>query len=108
DPAIHRVEAGVDVAQLSAGLGLNMEALIARRSRVHLDPRHNAVQPLADGAIGVVVERVHTGILKAAIRLDAVPALPDRRSALFDRIQPRWATLLIEQLVRYIAVAVAA
>src|SRR5690606_37478172 len=58
-----------------------------------------AVHPIADRAVGVVVERIHAVVLKAAIRFDAVPALPDRCRALFDGVEPGWIRLLQKQRV---------
>ena len=82
--------------------------LVARRVRIDLDARHHAVQPLPDRPIGIVVERVHARVLKAPVRLDPVPALPDCRRPHLDRVQPRGIGFLVHQFVRHVGVPVAA
>src|SRR5206468_8352587 len=49
------------------------------------------------GAVRVMVERVHLWILKARVRLLAVPALPDRRRAPLDRVEPGRVLLAQQQ-----------
>src|SRR5207245_719462 len=48
-------------------------------------------------AVRVMVERVHLWILKARVRLLAVPALPDRRRAPLDRVEPGRVLLAQQQ-----------
>src|SRR2546430_10728458 len=62
--------------------------LVSGSLRIDLDAGDRIVQPRAHGAVRVMVERVHVWILKARVRLLAVPALPDRRRALLDRVEP--------------------
>ncbi len=45
-------------------------------------------QPLADGAIGIVVVAVHVGIVDRTVLGDRVPALPDRGRATLHLIEP--------------------
>ena len=46
------------------------------------------VQPVGDRAVGVMIKRVHICAPERAVRLSAVPMLPDGRCAHFDREQP--------------------
>src|SRR3990172_1988086 len=80
-PAVQRLERGASIRGAAARLRLDADVLVAGLFRVGLEAGHDAVEPLADGPAGVVIERVHPRILKAAVRLDAVPAFPDRRRA---------------------------
>ena len=72
----------------SAGTRLNDGVFITGVFRVGIDSGHVAVNPLADCAQGVMVERVHAGILEAPAFDPAVPSFPDRRRAAFDRVAP--------------------
>ena len=85
DLAVRRLVTGLDARETAAGPRLDEDVLVARRGVVDLDARHHAIHPVADRAVGVVVERVHAGVLERAVGLLPVPALPDRRRALLDR-----------------------
>ena len=86
-----------------ARLGRDQDALVAGRRRA--DAPDVLVEPLAHGAERVVVERVHHRRLEAVGVGPAVPALPDRRRAVADRVAPGGERLVAQQPVRDVAVA---
>ena len=85
--------------EAASGAGLQQDVLVPGPLRIDLQTGHHPVQPGADGAIGVMVERIHGGILGAALRRPAVPALPDGGGSLRDGIQPGRALFLVQELV---------
>src|SRR5262245_7580209 len=58
------------------GTGAQDEVLVPRILGVDLDPGDHLVEPGPDRPVGVVVERVHGGVLESALPGPAVPALP--------------------------------
>ena len=72
----------------------------------NFQPAQLGVQPVADGAIGVVVQAVHIGGVKAAVRADGIPALPDRGGTHLDLIQPAGVVLLQKQPAGKVVLAV--
>src|SRR5438067_1286853 len=97
DRPVHRVQAGANLCETAARLRPDEHVLVSGSLRVDLDSRDRVVQPCAHGAVRVMVERVHVWILKARVRLLAVPALPDRRRALLDRVEPGRVLLAQQQ-----------
>ena len=73
--------------------------------RIRREPGDDAVQPVADRAEGVVVERRHLAGVDRAVGQHRVPALPDRRRAHRDRVQPRRVLGLHQQASRGLEVA---
>src|SRR5437763_1148126 len=74
----------------------DIEVAIPRTGR--REATHGAVQPVGDGAKGIVVERRHLVRIDRAVRAEAVPALPDGGGTHCYRIEPRRAVALIEQV----------
>ncbi len=52
-----------------------------------------------------MVERVHLGVLEAAVGTNAVPAFPDGGGALGDGVEPGWVFLAHEQIVGDVEIA---
>src|SRR5436305_14655982 len=75
--AVERFEGGAGFGQ-AAAFRLHAEdaVLVSGLRGIDVDARDGVVHPRADRSIGVMIERVHTGVLKAAIFRPAVPALP--------------------------------
>ena len=67
---------------------LEDDAAEAGQLRVGPEARHRLEQPLADRAVGIVVVGVHVGVVDRAVGPDRVPALPDRRRAPLDLVEP--------------------
>ena len=105
---VHRLVARLHARESAAGPRLDEDVLVAGGALVGLDAGHHPVHPLADRAVRVVVERVHRAVLEAAVRLLAVPPLPDRGGALLHRVEPRRVLLAVEQQVRLVQIAVPA
>src|SRR5579864_5153512 len=87
---------------------LDQNMFVPRLFFVNRNPCHNAVHPVPDRAVSVMIERIHFWSLKCSIRLDSVPSLPDSGGALCDRIKPRWIFSAVEQHVCLVEVAVIA
>ena len=77
-------------------------------ARPLVDAEHEPVQPFADRAERVVVERVHPGRLEAALLRPAVPALPDRGGAVVHHVPPGRRRVLLQQPVGDVGVPSAA
>ncbi len=60
------------------------------------------VHPLADGGVGVLVQGVHLEFVEAAVRVHAVPQLPDGGAAQLHVVEPPGAVLLEEHLPRQV------
>ena len=70
------------------------------KARSHrADAADHGVHPLAHSAVGIVVKRVHADITEAVLFGVAVPTLPHRGRAIFDRVEPRWVILLKKKTV---------
>ena len=69
---------------------------------IPLDAGHRAVHPREYRAVGVVVEGVHAGGAEAVLLRVGVPALPDRRRALVDGVEPRGVLVLEEKRVGHV------
>ena len=63
----------------------------------YLKTSHSAVEPRADRAVSVVIEREHLAGVDRTVGLYRVPALRDRRRAMSDWIEPRRALFLEEE-----------
>src|SRR5258708_15580736 len=74
----------------------DIEVAVPRTSR--REAPHSAVQPVGNGAKGIVVERRHLVRIDRAVRAEAVPALHDSGGTHRYRIEPRGAAVLIEQV----------
>ena len=85
--------------------GMNDDVPEAGLFGVQADAGGRVEQPLAAGAERIVVERVHAGILEAAFRGPAVPALPDRRGPVLHREEPRGEGVLHQQPIGRIDLA---
>lgn len=77
DGAVHGLVARAGAGEAPAGLRLDADVLVAGHRRVDFEACHHAVHPVAYRAVGVMVERVHAAILERAVRLPAIPSLPD-------------------------------
>ena len=91
--AVSGVDLSADSGQATALLG-------------RADAADVLVEPLADGAERVVVERVHHRSLEAVRVGPAVPALPDRRRAVPDGVAPGGEGVVQQESVGDIVVAV--
>src|SRR5215218_5874511 len=86
--AVRGHQLGAGRGETATGLRLHHDVLEAGSGLVEIEASDGANHPVADRAVGVVIEGVHPDVLEALVRLLAVPALPDRRCALGDGIQP--------------------
>jgi hypothetical protein len=77
-------------------------------ARLLVDAEQVPVEPFADRAERVVVERVHPRGLEAAAGLYGVPALPDRGGAIVEHVAPGRHALLGQEPVGNVIVAVRA
>ena len=62
-------------------------------------------QPLADAAVGIVVEAVHAARTHALLDHVAVPALPDGGGAVIDRIEPAGVLVLQQEGIGHVVEA---
>ena len=67
------------------GVSMSATARVTGHSR-HTLARWLERHPVTDRAVGVVIERIHSRTLEAAVGPLAVPPLPDRRRALRHRV----------------------
>ena len=65
-----------------------------------------AVHPIYNGAVGIVVQAVHTGAADAAVRQYGVPAFPDSGGSHFYFIQPAWKIVVEKQGVGNLIVTI--
>src|ERR1700756_1791646 len=84
--SVHAFDRGLRKTQSTSGLRTDQNVFITRLLLINPDPRYNAVHPVSDGSVGVVVEGIHRGRLEALIRLESVPSLPDCGCALGYRV----------------------
>src|SRR5271157_668889 len=82
DQAIHAVQGSLRIGHSTAGMRLDEDVLVASLTLIDFDSSRDAVEPLANCPIGIVIEGIHRGTLESSIGLDSVPALPDCRGAL--------------------------
>src|SRR5207247_4342021 len=73
---------------------------VSRRRSIQVDSADILVHPIADRSEGIVVERIHPGILERAVRANPVPPLPHRRRPARDRVEPGRIGALREQCER--------
>src|SRR5207247_9144049 len=73
---------------------------VSRRRSIQVDSADILVHPIADRSEGIVVERIHPGILERAVRANPVPPLPHRRCPARDRVEPGRIGALREQCER--------
>ena len=72
---------------LSAALGRTRTVRdFSRRGVIGVEAGNGLIHPVTDRAVGVVIERIHSRTLEAAVGPLAVPPLPDRRRALRHRV----------------------
>ena len=70
------------------------------KARSHrADAANHGVHPFSHSTVGIVVKRVHADIPEAVLFGVAVPTLPHRGRAIFDRVEPRWVILLKKKTV---------
>src|SRR5579872_4706055 len=81
--AVTRLEVGRRGGQSAAGVGKDAAMAVAGAVLIGVDACNDAVQPIPDSAVGVMVERIHAGRFEGAIRPDAVPTFPDGGCAHF-------------------------
>lgn len=101
--AVRGLVSGVGPGDAAAGAGPEGEGAVARCGGG--DAADGAVQPVGDGAEGVVVEGGHAAGVEGAVGTQAVPAFPDGGGSLDDRVEPGGALGLGEQPVRDVEVA---
>src|SRR5205085_8466694 len=89
----------------AAGKGAQDEMFVSRMRIVVVDAEDDARHPFADRADGVMVERVHSLVLKTAPFDVSVPALPYGRRAVVYRILPRGKAALVDEMVGHFVVA---
>ena len=63
--AVRRQQLGARRGEPAAGLRGDEQVLVRRRGLVEIEAGHDAHHPVADGAVRVVVERVHADVLEA-------------------------------------------
>ncbi len=80
--------------------------LVAGPFRIDLDACHHPVHPVAYRAVRIVVEGIHARILKRAVGFDSVPALPYRRGAFLDGVEPGRIGVLEKQVIGHVQVIV--
>lgn len=73
---VHGFIAGLHLRQAAGQRRADQNLLISRSDQI--DACHFPVQPVADGPVGIVIQRIHAGSVKTAVRQDGIPSLPDR------------------------------
>src|SRR5687768_17398351 len=63
--SITRIEDGACESQISAWLWRKDRMLVSRHSAVYVDARDRFIHPVTNCAIGIVIEGIHLGRLKA-------------------------------------------
>ena len=96
------------MGQATAGMRLQKNVFVARNGLIEFDPRHNAIHPIANRSVGVMIEGIHRRALKTAVRLDAVPTLPDGRGAFRHGIEPGGIFFAVQEHVRFVQIAIIA
>jgi len=81
DPTIEAFEGHIRFSEVSAGLGGDEHFPVPRR--LLGEPTDDAIHPVPDCSVGIMVEGVHSRRLERAVGLDAVPSLPDCRGPIF-------------------------
>src|SRR4051812_14085734 len=97
DAAMRRIVAGARPLQASTRLRAQEDVLKAYRKRILRYSSHYRVHPFADGAEGVVVERVHSRILESLFDRVPIPALPDRGRSAGNRVSPGGISVVQKQ-----------
>ena len=97
DFAVDGVVACFGISETACGSRLNTDAFEA--GAIGIDAGDGIEEPPPHRAEGVVVERVHTGVLEALFLGPAVPSLPYCGRAVLDAVSPAWEGILIEQAV---------
>src|SRR5690606_19636224 len=83
----------------------NNDLFISSLLLIRVKPCHHPVHPVSDGAIGVVVKRVHPRRLEAAIGFNSIPSFPNSSGTHFHRIKPGWRGFLQQQCVSQVCVS---
>jgi len=105
DRAAEGVVVGGGGGQPAAGPGMDDDVVEAGSLGIDVDSGDVAVEPVADGAEGVVVEGVHAWVLEAVLLGPAIPALPDGGGAVLEGIAPGWERVVEEETVGDVEVA---
>ena len=88
--------------QPAARLRADDAVLVARLARVDAETGDGGIEPLADRAVGVMVERIHPRILETFFLRPAVPPLPDGGRALGHGVKPGRESLLQQERVGHV------
>ena len=106
DEACSRTIRGFEMVQPAVGDGAHDDMLEARTGGVGSDAGTRLPNPLADDAVGIVVEAVHAVGPHALIPGVAVPAFPDGGCSVVDGVEPAGVLALEEQGVGHVGHAV--
>ena len=102
DGAEARIVGEVEVAEAGREGGMEGDGVEAGVGGVGVDAGGEAVEPLGDGAVGVVVVGVHGGVRAHGV---AVPSLPGGGGAVIDEVAPGGVLAIEEELVGDVGVA---
>ena len=91
---------------VETAVGIRADAELPVAGRLRIKTAQIAVHPLDDGAICIVIQAVHACIADTTVRQDGVPALPYRRRAHVDLVQPAREVLVQQQRIGRVRVPV--
>ena len=100
DLAIEGVVARGGSGETATGTRSEANVLVARGAR--FNPRHDLIEPASHGPFGIMVQRPFGGTILPY----PIPVLPDGGGSLFDLVEPGGNSVLLEQGIRDIQLAV--
>lgn len=99
DPSIVGIQIGPGIFQTVNHIWFDAYFFISNASFFIVYSHNTSVHPVTNSAICIVIERIHACRFKCAVGMHTAPSLPNGSGSHFYGIQPRWKSILHEQLI---------
>src|SRR6266403_2549249 len=100
--SVRRFIGKLKIPQALVEIGMKKDGVESRIRWHRIDSGRIAIDPVCDGAVSVVVVRIHA---RVATHLVSIPSLPHGSGTVFDEVAPRWILGVEKQAIRDLGVS---